>query len=403
MPSQLILLLVFPVVCALIGWITNVLAVRMIFRPYVPVRVMGITIQGVLPKHHTHFANMLAGIIVRDFVGAGDLVDELASDEAADAFEHAGRELAKELATDLRADLPESKRALFGDAAVEALIAQVSSAARAEVPSFVAALRKAADDQLDLEAMVAHKLVEIGARGLEAVIYEVSRRELVFIEYYGGVFGAILGLVQFAVLYLLGDIALPLVGALVGTATNWLAIQMLFYPREPRRYFFGLIPYQGMFPRRQDEIAATLGLVAARDFIVPGEIFHDLAHAVVPETLEPTHLATGESWLRSRIPPLGALLDSALTATQRDDILASVSRRFTELRRRALERLVSVASQSVRVDHILSDKLAALDKSGFEKLIRGLFEREELYLIIYGGILGGLLGGLQLLIVAATR
>ena len=38
---------------------------------------------------------------------------------------------------------------------------------------------------------------------------------------------------------------------------------------------------------------------------------------------------------------------------------------------------------------------------GFESIIRGLFEREEFYLVVYGGLLGALMGGAQLALVWA--
>jgi hypothetical protein len=40
--------------------------------------------------------------------------------------------------------------------------------------------------------------------------------------------------------------------------------------------------------------------------------------------------------------------------------------------------------------------VAGLSKSAFEGLLRALFSREELYLVIYGTLLGGLIGLLQL-------
>ena len=55
--------------------------------------------------------------------------------------------------------------------------------------------------------------------------------------------------------------------------------------------------------------------------------------------------------------------------------------------------------KKIDIDSMLTNDLQALPKTEFEELIRGLFEREEIYLIIYGGVLGGLIGGLQLAIV----
>jgi len=61
--------------------------------------------------------------------------------------------------------------------------------------------------------------------------------------------------------------------------------------------------------------------------------------------------------------------------------------------------LVESAVRHVDVERMLEARLQGLAKNEFETLIRGLFEREEIYLIIYGGVLGGLIGGFQLLMV----
>ncbi|MDP6945907.1 MAG: DUF445 family protein, partial [Myxococcota bacterium] len=240
LPEWLLLLLLFPLICAAIGYVTNLVAVKMIFRPYERISILGLGFQGVLPKHQAHFARMLARIVVRDFVTTGDLVSELAKPEAVDGLEVAAKALARKMVEELRETLPEDKQAMVGDATIDAMMGQVAAAMRAEVPALIERLREEADRRLDLEQVVTQKLIEIGAKGLEEVIYEISRRELVFIEIYGAVFGAFFGLLQFGVLWLLGNIALPIVGALVGTATNWLAIQMLFYPRQKTRYL-GLV------------------------------------------------------------------------------------------------------------------------------------------------------------------
>src|SRR3546814_10208644 len=64
---------------------------------------------------------------------------------------------------------------------------------------------------------------------------------------------------------------MPIVGAIVGLGTNWLAIQMIFRPLEPRRYF-GLVTYQGMFPKRQAEIAHDYGRIAGHEVLTPANL-----------------------------------------------------------------------------------------------------------------------------------
>ena len=56
---------------------------------------------------------------------------------------------------------------------------------------------------------------------------------------------------------------LPLIAALIGWATNYLAIKMLFHPREPKK-ILGL-SIQGVFPKRQNQIAEKLGTLVANE------------------------------------------------------------------------------------------------------------------------------------------
>ena len=81
MENWLLLLILFPLICAFIGYRTNVVAVKMIFRPYDRYAVLGVGFQGVLPKHLKHFCDMLGGVIGKELMGPGDLVDELEKPE----------------------------------------------------------------------------------------------------------------------------------------------------------------------------------------------------------------------------------------------------------------------------------------------------------------------------------
>jgi len=47
-------------------------------------------------------------------------------------------------------------------------------------------------------------------------------------------------------------VILPLVGMIIGYATNWIAIKLLFWPKKP---FFGLY---GVIPKRKGEIATSV-------------------------------------------------------------------------------------------------------------------------------------------------
>jgi uncharacterized membrane protein YheB (UPF0754 family) len=55
----------------------------------------------------------------------------------------------------------------------------------------------------------------------------------------------------------------PLIGAITGWITNWIAVKMLFHPKEPKN--FGFFKVQGVFPKRQNVMAEKLGHIVASE------------------------------------------------------------------------------------------------------------------------------------------
>lgn len=404
MPSWLILLLGVPVACGIIGWITNVIAVKMIFRPREALKLAGLKFQGVLPKHLDHFAGQLAEIITGDFMTTSEMVANLDVDKVYGQLEKRTDETFEMLAEDLKGILGEGQRAMITDEVIETVHAKIHDELRGALPEIKDELCKRADDLVDLTEALKQKIMEMGAAHLEQVIYKIARKELKFIEYYGGVFGFVIGGLQLGVVFAIGaniSWELPVIGALVGMFTNYLAIQMLFYPREPR----GVGPFkiQGLFPKRQTEIAMAQAEVAAEELILVDEIFAQLKDKLIPDRVDQSMVQQIEAELTKRYPMVAGTVQAILTSEQQEQFKELLAKRFVELTPKVADEVIDVASQHIDIEAIMADKIANLPKLRFEQLLRGLFKEEELYLVIYGGLLGGLMGFLQLGAIALTR
>ncbi len=73
---------------------------------------------------------------------------------------------------------------------------------------------------------------------------------------------------------------IPVISAFIGWFTNWIAIKMLFHPREPKK-FLG-ITFQGIFPKRQAQFAEKLGKLVADELLS----FKDIEQKITsPENL----------------------------------------------------------------------------------------------------------------------
>lgn len=388
-----------PLITALIGAVTNWAAVRMIFGPREFVGVGPIGWQGVIPAHNERFANDIA-----DNVGA-----VLSARELAERLDP--RSLEEELSVRLDEELPLMVAAVseelspgmweqMADPARDVVIAQVRQSVLSTATSTFDELRSVSDELLDLHALVVDLLSGENTTRLVELFRRMGRRELRFIILYGGVFGLLVGLVQVLLFGILGNWWLmPVIGIVVGLGTNWLALQMIFRPMEPRR--FGFITYQGMFPKRQREIAAEYGEVAAEEIFTPANLFRLLsegetgtriASVVLHKVDEAVQRHRGTLELLTSIE----ITDEMIWRTQ-TILIRLLGERMPEVR----PEVEQVVAERLDVAKLVETRLGDMDKADFERLLRGIFEEDEWILVVIGGVLGGLVGLLQAAVVLA--
>src|SRR5580704_3156031 len=91
----------------------------------------------------------------------------------------------------------------------------------------------------------------------------------------------------------------PFIAAFTGWFTTWIAIYMLFHPRNPKR-FLG-ITIQGIFPKRQRQVAEKLGSVVAKELIHFSEIATQLNDPEQLKNLTPTIEKHLDSFLKVKL------------------------------------------------------------------------------------------------------
>jgi uncharacterized membrane protein YheB (UPF0754 family) len=75
------LLIIIPCISAFIGWITNLVAIKMLFHPRQPVRILGLTIQGIFPKRQMQFAQKLGALVSNELLSFDEIEAKITSEE----------------------------------------------------------------------------------------------------------------------------------------------------------------------------------------------------------------------------------------------------------------------------------------------------------------------------------
>lgn len=195
-------LVLIPVVGAVIGWITNVLAITLLFRPYQPVKFLGLTFHGVIPKRRNEIAASIAETIEEELIDTTRLLesvnDPLLKEHLAAHVINLVRVKGEQR---MPLFLPDSVRELIVESIVKIVKEEIEDSLD-ELLEY--ALDKAAE-YIDISKMVEEKIAEFSLEELEKLILRVASRELKHIEILGGVLGFLIGLAQVTIFVLLGS------------------------------------------------------------------------------------------------------------------------------------------------------------------------------------------------------
>jgi uncharacterized membrane protein YheB (UPF0754 family) len=185
-----------PFVGAFIGWLTNYVAIKMLFRPREPKRLFGLSLQGVMPKRQHDLALKIGEVVERELLKSEDILNAIDTEE-----------LRGHLATviESRIDRFLREKLFRGDFLYSKVLSReaVQRAKRAFItelvnlfPVEVDAAIKQLVEKVDIRKIVATRVEQFEFEQLEAVVYRVASTELNWVVYLGGVLGFIIGLLQ---------------------------------------------------------------------------------------------------------------------------------------------------------------------------------------------------------------
>ena len=388
------LVLLIPFIAAFIGWFTNVLAVRMMFYP---VEFFGVRPwfgwQGIVPGHATEMAGLSTELITTKLINLRILFEGFDAkefsgnlDKAIDEItEQVIEQVASRFGSEMWADLPEEMKD------------EVRKVFRTEVEAVTVAIladmRDSIEEIIDLKAVVLDA-IERDKPWLGEMFQTVGVEEFKFIKRSGAYFGFIFGIVQlFAWLIHPAVWVLPGFGFFVGYVTNWLAIKLIFEPAQPKR--IGPWMVQGLFHKRQQEVAREFAAMVDRDILNPDNLVGKMTEGAWGEKLFGiVERRVGELLERYRENPMvKGMVPEDEWGTIRTELFARV--------REELPKpggfLYFFTTRAMDVYGELSGRMSELDPESFEGVLRPAFQQDEWKLILAGAVLGFGAGVLQLL------
>jgi uncharacterized membrane protein YheB (UPF0754 family) len=176
--------LIFPLVGAVIGALTNQLAIKMLFRPFEPIRFGGWQLPltpGVVPRKRGQIAKSIATSFEQNLLSGNDIHEAVTGDEARAAVERKIDETLSALGPFAAMATP------FKPKIVDKILEGVEDVASEAIKP---------GGSLHIGERIEAKINEMSLPELEKMILEVAHRELAYITLFGGILGALIGLAQ---------------------------------------------------------------------------------------------------------------------------------------------------------------------------------------------------------------
>jgi len=414
-------LLLIPPITGVIGYITNWVAIRLMFYPVefrgfkipgmgqlshlMPRRIQQIPgvmegkmgWQGIVPSRAAKMGSIAYDNSVEKVASQREFYEQFDPDVVAQYVVQEGKDDIHALVDDiLRREYPD----LWEDApeSVEAVIHQHTESQLPEIADRL--FRKTGEninELMNVKMMIINHL-EANPKLLNRMFLEVGDKELKFLVNSGFIFGTLLGFISIPLfVYIDRWWVLPVSGALVGYMTNFIAIKAIFNPVE--EYKVGPFRIQGLFIKRQDEGVDKYAAIVAKEVLTVGNIARHLLYG--PKS-DRTRKMIRDS-LRPEIDRSVGVAQPIVRATTGDESYESMRESLvTEPIEYGYELLKDPdfnRERSIRMKELIAKEMKKLPPEEYVLMLRPAFEEDEWLLIAVGALLGFVAGWVQLLVV----
>ncbi|NLO20606.1 MAG: DUF445 family protein [Syntrophomonadaceae bacterium] len=192
-------IIAIPIISAFIGYITNVVAIKLLFWPRQPINCLAFELYGLLPKRRKDLASSIGAIVEEELLSLEDIFTQIDTPQVRESLVDKIMEIIKTRVADAVPGFVPGKIAHLVGNSVDRVLRQ-------EAQDIITQVMKASklylSEEIKIKSIVEEKINQLDIGQLEDMLRKVSSSELKFIEILGGVLGFLIGIIQITILLL---------------------------------------------------------------------------------------------------------------------------------------------------------------------------------------------------------
>ena len=192
-------LLVMVLISGAIGWITNWVAIKMLFRPHKEINFGLFKIQGLIPKRKAEIGTGIASIIQNELISVKDVISNIDREEFSKRLNSLIDDV---LDNNLKKKMKEKFPLLqmfFTDKGAKDVGNTIKDIVMENQEKIFEIFSNYAEENIDFEVIISDKISNFSLDKLEEIITLLANKELKHIEVIGAILGMIIGAVQYLI------------------------------------------------------------------------------------------------------------------------------------------------------------------------------------------------------------
>lgn len=192
--TNFVKLIILAIVGGFIGWITNLIAIKLLFRPHKPFKLpFGYKIQGVIPARKQELAVSIGSVIEKQLLAPDEIVENLITEKDINSLKTA---IVTNVIKILKDKLPTFLHKFTDNTIKKQLDLFMEKDGERYIHETIENTITGATENLKISEMVIEKINALDLDSFEAIVLSVVKKELKHIEYLGAILGFVIGLFQ---------------------------------------------------------------------------------------------------------------------------------------------------------------------------------------------------------------
>lgn len=195
--------ILLPVIAGLIGWLTNWVAVVMLFRPRNPTYILGINFQGIFPKRQKYLAEQLGDLVADQLLSSEDIRSRLVGQNSLDDILEMVEYKIDDYLLNTFPDKYPITSIFFGARRKAQIKADLLEEVHVAVPELISSYADQIEAKINIRELVREKVESLDPLMLEDLLNSLLKKEFRFIEFIGAALGFLIGILQVVIAQLL--------------------------------------------------------------------------------------------------------------------------------------------------------------------------------------------------------